>query len=113
LYRALARREGNLRNGIPRALLFLAPSHTTFTTMLLLRVCRLISGSYNGTIHFCDVPTGELLCCLEVEKPVSCVDYLAGEGTAFHLLFFEFVDDVLHRGVRRGLSRCRVRTPLA
>ncbi|KAJ7843090.1 hypothetical protein B0H14DRAFT_2585926 [Mycena olivaceomarginata] len=36
----------------------------------------LISGSYDGTIRFWDVPTGELLRCLEVGKPVS---YLAGE----------------------------------
>ncbi|KAF7359555.1 WD-REPEATS-REGION domain-containing protein [Mycena sanguinolenta] len=79
LYRALARREGNFRNGTPQALRFLAPAHTTFTTTLLLRARRLISGSYDGTIRFWDVPTGELLRCLEVGKPVSCVDYLAGE----------------------------------
>ncbi|KAJ7699242.1 hypothetical protein B0H17DRAFT_1328279 [Mycena rosella] len=79
LYRALARREGNMRDGTPQALRFLAPAHTTFTTTLLLRGRRLISGSYDGTIRFWDVPTGELLRCLEVGKPVSCVDYLAGE----------------------------------
>jgi pyrimidine and pyridine-specific 5'-nucleotidase len=80
LYRALARREGNFRNGTPQALRFLTPAHTTFTTTLLLRARKLISGSYDGTIRFWDVPTGELLRCLEVGKPVSCVDYLAGEG---------------------------------
>ncbi|KAJ6598211.1 hypothetical protein DFH09DRAFT_903578 [Mycena vulgaris] len=79
LYRALARREGNMRSGTPQALRFLTPAHTTFTTTLLLRGRRLISGSYDGTIRFWDVPTGELLRCLEVGKPVSCVDYLAGE----------------------------------
>ncbi|KAJ7767989.1 hypothetical protein DFH07DRAFT_915571 [Mycena maculata] len=79
LYRALARREGNMRSGTPQALRFLTPAHTTFTTTLLLRNRRLISGSYDGTIRFWDVPTGELLRCLEVGKPVSCVDYLAGE----------------------------------
>ncbi|KAJ7312944.1 hypothetical protein DFH08DRAFT_756234 [Mycena albidolilacea] len=79
LYRALARREGNFRNGTPQALRFLTPAHTTFTTTLLLRARKLISGSYDGTIRFWDVPTGELLRCLEVGKPVSCVDYLAGE----------------------------------
>ncbi|KAJ7182867.1 hypothetical protein C8R43DRAFT_868825 [Mycena crocata] len=79
MYRALARREGNLRSGTPQALRFLTPAHTTFTTTLLLRARRLISGSYDGTIRFWDVPTGELLRCLEVGKPVSCVDYLAGE----------------------------------
>ncbi|KAJ7631773.1 WD40-repeat-containing domain protein [Mycena rosella] len=46
---------------------------------LLLRGRRLIGGSYDGTVRFWDVPTGELLRCLEVGKPVSCVDYLAGE----------------------------------
>ncbi|KAJ6551173.1 hypothetical protein B0H19DRAFT_1156769 [Mycena capillaripes] len=79
LYRALARREGNLRSGTPQALRFLTPAHTTFTTVLLLRGRRLISGSYDGTIRFWDVPAGELVRCLEVGKPVSCVDYLAGE----------------------------------
>ncbi|KAJ7097593.1 hypothetical protein C8R44DRAFT_367862 [Mycena epipterygia] len=79
LYRALARREGNMHSGTPQALRFLTPAHTTFTTTLLLRARRLISGSYDGTIRFWDVPTGELLRCLEVGKPVSCVDYLAGE----------------------------------
>ncbi|KAJ7705616.1 WD40-repeat-containing domain protein [Mycena rosella] len=46
---------------------------------LLLRGRRLIGGSYDGTVRFWDVPTGELLRCLEVGKPVSCVDYLASE----------------------------------
>ncbi|KAJ7748557.1 hypothetical protein DFH07DRAFT_962140 [Mycena maculata] len=63
----------------PQALSFLTPTHTTVTTMLLLRNRRLITGSYDGTNRFLDVPTGELLRCLEVGKPVSCVDYLAGE----------------------------------
>ncbi|KAJ7444542.1 hypothetical protein B0H11DRAFT_2162672 [Mycena galericulata] len=79
LYRALARREGNLASGTPQALRFLTPAHTTFTTTLLLRGRRLISGSYDGTIRFWDVPKGEMVRCLEVGKPVSCVDYLAGE----------------------------------
>ncbi|KAJ7779175.1 hypothetical protein B0H16DRAFT_1300302 [Mycena metata] len=79
LYRALARREGNMASGTPQALRFLTPAHTTFTTTLLLRGRKLISGSYDGTIRFWDVPKGELLRCLEVGKPVSCVDYLAGE----------------------------------
>lgn len=79
LYRALARREGNMASGTPQALRFLTPAHTTFTTVLLLRGKRLISGSYDGTIRFWDVPSGNLVRCLEVGKPVSCVDYLAGE----------------------------------
>ncbi|KAJ7621349.1 hypothetical protein FB45DRAFT_754291 [Roridomyces roridus] len=79
LYRALARREGNMLSGTPQALRFLTPAHTTFTTVLILRGRRLISGSYDGTIRFWDVPKGEMIRCLEVGKPVSCVDYLAGE----------------------------------
>ncbi|KAJ7220704.1 hypothetical protein GGX14DRAFT_354586 [Mycena pura] len=79
LYRALARREDNFRSGTPQALRFLTPAHTNFTTTLMLRARRLISGSYDGTIRFWDVPTGEMIRCIEVGKPVSCVDYLAGE----------------------------------
>ena len=38
---------------------------------------RLISGSYDETIRFWDVDTGEMKKCLQVKKPVSCVDFLA------------------------------------
>ncbi|KAF7332052.1 WD-REPEATS-REGION domain-containing protein [Mycena kentingensis (nom. inval.)] len=79
MYRALARREGNFYSGTPQALRFLTPAHTNFTTTLLLRARRLISGSYDGTIRFWDVDSGTMLRCLDVGKPVSCVDYLAGE----------------------------------
>jgi pyrimidine and pyridine-specific 5'-nucleotidase len=41
---------------------------------------RLISGSYDETIRFWDVDTGEMKKCLNVKKPVSCVDFLAEEG---------------------------------
>lgn len=41
---------------------------------------RLISGSYDETIRFWDIETGELKKCLQVKKPVSCVDFLADEG---------------------------------
>jgi len=46
---------------------------------LLLRGKRLISGSYDETIRFWDVETGEMKKCLQVKKPVSCVDFLADE----------------------------------
>ncbi|KAF7292411.1 WD-REPEATS-REGION domain-containing protein [Mycena chlorophos] len=79
LYRALARREDNFHSGTPQALRFLSPCHTNFVTVLMLRARRLISGSYDGTIRFYNVDSGEMIRCLEVGKPVSCVDYLAGE----------------------------------
>ncbi|OJA10850.1 hypothetical protein AZE42_06129 [Rhizopogon vesiculosus] len=40
---------------------------------------RLISGSYDETIRFWDIETGEMKKCLQVKKPVSCVDFLAEE----------------------------------
>lgn len=43
---------------------------------------RLISGSYDETIRFWDIETGEMKKCLQVKKPVSCVDFLAEEGSA-------------------------------
>ena len=52
---------------------------------------RLISGSYDETIRFWDIETGEMKKCLPVKKPVSCVDFLAEEGEVhahiFHDLF--------------------------
>jgi pyrimidine and pyridine-specific 5'-nucleotidase len=41
---------------------------------------RLISGSYDESIRFWDIDTGEMKKCLQVKKPVSCVDFLAEEG---------------------------------
>ena len=41
---------------------------------------RLISGSYDETIRFWDIETGEMKKCIAVKKPVSCVDFLAEEG---------------------------------
>ena len=43
---------------------------------------RLISGSYDETIRFWDIQTGEMKKCLQVKKPVSCVDFLAEEGVS-------------------------------
>jgi len=44
---------------------------------------RLISGSYDETIRFWDIETGEMKRCLPVKKPVSCVDFLAEEGAVY------------------------------
>ena len=79
LYRCLHHRESNFHNGVPQSIRFLQ-GHTNFCTTLLLRGKRLISGSYDETIRFWDVETGECKKCLPVKKPVSCVDFLAEEG---------------------------------
>ncbi|KAF8629484.1 hypothetical protein AX15_003417 [Amanita polypyramis BW_CC] len=78
LYRSLHHRESNFQNGLPQSIRFLQ-GHTNFCTTLLLRGKRLISGSYDETIRFWDVETGECKKCLPVKKPVSCVDFLAEE----------------------------------
>ena len=41
---------------------------------------RLISGSYDETIRFWDIETGECKKCIQVKKPVSCIDFLLEEG---------------------------------
>lgn len=79
LYRSLHHRESNFYNGLPQSIRFLN-GHTNFCTTLLLRGKRLISGSYDETIRFWDIETGEMKKCLPVKKPVSCVDFLAEEG---------------------------------
>jgi WD40 repeat protein len=43
---------------------------------------RLISRSYDETIQFWDIETDEMKKCLQVRKPVSCVDFLAEEGAS-------------------------------
>ncbi|KAI0674245.1 hypothetical protein C8Q78DRAFT_1184312 [Trametes maxima] len=78
LYRSLHHREANFRNGLPQNVRFLN-GHTNYCTTLLLRGKRLISGSYDETIRFWDIETGEMKKCLQVKKPVSCVDFLADE----------------------------------
>ncbi|KAG5333218.1 hypothetical protein C0989_006075, partial [Termitomyces sp. Mn162] len=78
LYRALHHREANFHHALPQSIRFLT-GHTNFCTTLLLRGKRLISGSYDETIRFWDVETGEMKKCLQVKKPVSCVDFLAEE----------------------------------
>ena len=96
LYRSLHHRESNFRDAIPQSIRFLN-GHTNFCTTLLLRGLfqgclmsqlaltsrpgkRLISGSYDETIRFWDIETGEMKKCLHVKKPVSCVDFLLEEG---------------------------------
>ncbi|KIP09358.1 hypothetical protein PHLGIDRAFT_86815 [Phlebiopsis gigantea 11061_1 CR5-6] len=78
LYRSLHHRESNFKNGLPQSIRFLN-GHTNYCTTLLLRGKRLISGSYDETIRFWDIQTGEMKKCLQVKKPVSCVDFLAEE----------------------------------
>ncbi|OJT07766.1 F-box/WD repeat-containing protein 7 [Trametes pubescens] len=78
LYRSLHHREANFRHALPQSIRFLN-GHTNYCTTLLLRGKRLISGSYDETIRFWDVETGEMKKCLQVKKPVSCVDFLAEE----------------------------------
>ncbi|KAH8110235.1 hypothetical protein DFH11DRAFT_1690946 [Phellopilus nigrolimitatus] len=78
LYRSLHHREANFHYGLPQKLRFLN-GHTTFCTTLLLRGKRLISGSYDETIRFWDIETGEMKKCLQVKKPVSCIDFLLEE----------------------------------
>ncbi|KXN81912.1 F-box/WD repeat-containing protein 7 [Leucoagaricus sp. SymC.cos] len=78
LYRSLHHRESNFLHGLPQSIRFLN-GHTNFCTTLLLRGKRLISGSYDETIRFWDIETGEMKKCLQVKKPVSCVDFLAEE----------------------------------
>ncbi|KZT03667.1 uncharacterized protein LAESUDRAFT_659262 [Laetiporus sulphureus 93-53] len=78
LYRSLHHRESNFKNALPQSVRFLQ-GHTNYCTTLLLRGKRLISGSYDETIRFWDIETGEMKKCLQVKKPVSCVDFLAEE----------------------------------
>jgi hypothetical protein len=47
-----------------------------------------MSGSYDETIRFWDIETGEMKKCLSVKKPVSCVDFLVEEG-GVSVLFFD------------------------
>ncbi|EKM53225.1 uncharacterized protein PHACADRAFT_98701 [Phanerochaete carnosa HHB-10118-sp] len=78
LYRSLHHRESNFKNALPQSIRFMN-GHTNYCTTLLLRGKRLISGSYDETIRFWDIETGEMKKCIQVKKPVSCVDFLAEE----------------------------------
>lgn len=148
LYRSLHHRESNFRNALPQSVRFLNGHTNFCTTLLLrgksrctspsihtsiryrregeaniVASCgatgkRLISGSYDETIRFWDIETGELKKCLQVKKPVSCVDFLADEGTQASsrdicvitlLTRSEYLP--LSRGLRRRFPRCRPCTP--
>lgn len=78
LFKSLWCRERNWLEGRPQSVRFLN-GHTGFCTTLLLKGKRLISGSYDETIRFWDITTGEEKKCLQVKKPVSCIDFLAEE----------------------------------
>lgn len=106
LYKKLHHRESNFRHGLPQEISFLR-GHTNFCTTVILKgevffwhpladqltelinCCfecigkRLISGSYDETIRFWDIQTGKETKCLDVKKPVSCIDFLAEEGENF------------------------------
>jgi pyrimidine and pyridine-specific 5'-nucleotidase len=102
LYKSLHHRESNFRNALPQNIRFLN-GHTNFCTTLLLRGKRLISGSYDETIRFWDIDTGEMKKCLQVKKPVSCVDFLAEEG---QYICHEFsVPSLIIMSVIRGVCR--------
>ncbi|EJD41852.1 hypothetical protein AURDEDRAFT_115296 [Auricularia subglabra TFB-10046 SS5] len=78
LYKSLHFREENFRRGVSQGIRFLQ-GHTGFVTAMMLRGKRLISGSYDETIRVWDVETGEERKCLQVKKPVSCLDFLTEE----------------------------------
>ncbi|KAF5356596.1 hypothetical protein D9758_008236 [Tetrapyrgos nigripes] len=97
LYRALHHLHSNLANALPQSILFLH-GHTNFVTTLTLRGRRLISGSYDESIRFWELPergvgvgmsaaaldssmTAAAVCkkVLKVGKVVSCVDWLIEE----------------------------------
>ena len=114
LYRSLHHRESNFHNGLPQSIRFLQ-GHTTFCTTLLLRGKRLISGSYDETIRFWDVATGECKKCLQVKKPVSCVDFLAEEGEFSELPYVLRTATIFFlccRGIRCWIPRCRTSSSL-
>ena len=66
-----------------RLILFLSVLHCN---ALIIVGKRLISGSYDETIRFWDIETGEMKKCLQVKKPVSCVDFLVDEGRLHFIL---------------------------
>ncbi|PPQ80376.1 hypothetical protein CVT24_000628 [Panaeolus cyanescens] len=83
LFNQLHLRDGNrcIATVNPTSAIPFLTGHTNFCTTSLLRRKRLVSGSYDETIRFWDIETGEMKKCLQVKKPVSCVDFLAEEVT--------------------------------
>ncbi|PBL00402.1 hypothetical protein ARMGADRAFT_1050611 [Armillaria gallica] len=103
LYRSLHHLHSNLANALPQSILFLN-GHTNFVTTLILKGRRLVSGSYDETIRFWELPergvgvgmnaaaisvsggsqvdvAGLAQCkkVLRVGKVVSCIDWLIEE----------------------------------
>ncbi|KIY61431.1 hypothetical protein CYLTODRAFT_427543 [Cylindrobasidium torrendii FP15055 ss-10] len=102
LYKSLHHLHSNLANALPQSILFLN-GHSNFVTVLMLRGRRLVSGSYDETIRFWELPergvgvgmnaaatgvdgneysgAGLAVCkkVLKVGKVVSCLDWLIEE----------------------------------
>ncbi len=55
LYKSLHHLHSNLANALPQSILFLN-GHSNFVTVLMLRGRRLVSGSYDETIRFWELP---------------------------------------------------------
>uniref|UniRef100_A0A0W0EY18 F-box domain-containing protein n=1 Tax=Moniliophthora roreri TaxID=221103 RepID=A0A0W0EY18_MONRR len=98
LYKSLHHLQSNLLHALPQRITFLT-GHTGFVTVLMLRGRRLMSGSYDESIRFWELPRGqkggvglggdgeggewvkgaECKKVLKVGKVVSCVDWLIDE----------------------------------
>ncbi|KAJ3739046.1 hypothetical protein DFH05DRAFT_1407840 [Lentinula detonsa] len=81
LYKSLHHLQKNLAEGLAQSILFLH-GHTNHVTTLTLRGRRLISGSYDESIRFWELPERGAAECkkvLKVGKVVSCVDWLIEE----------------------------------
>ncbi|KAJ3977992.1 hypothetical protein EV361DRAFT_967859 [Lentinula raphanica] len=81
LYKSLHHLQKNLAEGLAQSILFLH-GHTNHVTTLTLRGRRLISGSYDESIRFWELPergSAECKKVLKVGKVVSCVDWLIEE----------------------------------
>ncbi|KAJ8082679.1 hypothetical protein PM082_008535 [Marasmius tenuissimus] len=91
LYKSLHHLQSNLANALPQRIAFLT-GHTNFVTVLMLRGRRLVSGSYDESIRFWELPErqevgvglgtkgmAECKKVLKVGKVVSCLDWLIDE----------------------------------
>ncbi|KAL0575434.1 hypothetical protein V5O48_006550 [Marasmius crinis-equi] len=91
LYKSLHHLQSNLANALPQRIAFLT-GHTNFVTVLMLRGRRLVSGSYDESIRFWELPErqevgvgigakgmAECRKVLKVGKVVSCLDWLIDE----------------------------------
>ncbi|KAK0481539.1 hypothetical protein IW261DRAFT_1334733 [Armillaria novae-zelandiae] len=94
LYRSLHHLHSNLVNALPQSILFLN-GHSNFVTTLILKGRRLVSGSYDETIRFWELPERGLAQCkkvLRVGKVVSCIDWLIEEGKYLEVFVVGFHD---------------------